>query len=278
MDSYNFGNLFSLPVNAFLKSVEIGNQLENQQYQRWVDEQNRKMQYDFAQNSIKWRVNDAKQSGIHPLAALGISPSSAQPIYSSSESVRMPNFNFGELFSAQIDLLESEAEKNKAEASAIIAGQTETQLDPSNPSGVVKKTLANPEPTARATENPAEKGIVKSYRIEPTQQEIDKYESLGVLGMLQYVQDYHFNGYENLQRAKPKIEDNLRKMAKKQGLDYDMEFSLVIRGDNVRGYTLDLIPHKNIDDYISPLDKNSKTTKPPKYRDKFLESVKKRGY
>lgn len=32
------------------------------------------MAYDFAQNNIQWRVQDAKKAGIHPLYALGASP------------------------------------------------------------------------------------------------------------------------------------------------------------------------------------------------------------
>lgn len=117
------GDWLGAITNIPFQALSYSNAKENQSYQREQDKLNRQMQYDFAQNSIKWRVNDAKQSGIHPLAALGVSPSSAQPIYSASESVRSPNFNFGELFSAQINLLESEAEKNKAEANAI-SGQS----------------------------------------------------------------------------------------------------------------------------------------------------------
>lgn len=37
---------------------------------------NEKMQYDFAQNGISWKVQDAKRSGIHPLYALGASTQS----------------------------------------------------------------------------------------------------------------------------------------------------------------------------------------------------------
>lgn len=37
-------------------------------------------QKEFAQNSIKWRVEDAKRAGVHPMAALGITPSSFSPV------------------------------------------------------------------------------------------------------------------------------------------------------------------------------------------------------
>lgn len=40
------------------------------------------MQYqkDLAQNQVQWRVEDAKKAGLHPLAALGISPMSYSPV------------------------------------------------------------------------------------------------------------------------------------------------------------------------------------------------------
>lgn len=38
-------------------------------------------QYDFAQNAIKWKVRDAKEAGIHPLAALGANTMSFNPVY-----------------------------------------------------------------------------------------------------------------------------------------------------------------------------------------------------
>lgn len=36
-----------------------------------IAKQNYEQQKEFAQNSIQWRVNDARQAGLHPLAALG---------------------------------------------------------------------------------------------------------------------------------------------------------------------------------------------------------------
>ena len=39
------------------------------------------MQENFAKNSIKWKVQDAKEAGIHPLAALGAQTHSAAPAF-----------------------------------------------------------------------------------------------------------------------------------------------------------------------------------------------------
>lgn len=42
--------------------------------------QNRRDQYDFAQNAIQWKVADAEKAGIHPLYALGANPTSFNPV------------------------------------------------------------------------------------------------------------------------------------------------------------------------------------------------------
>lgn len=42
--------------------------------------ENIQLQKDFAQQGIRWRVNDAKQAGLHPLAALGAQTTSFAPI------------------------------------------------------------------------------------------------------------------------------------------------------------------------------------------------------
>lgn len=41
------------------------------------------LQKEFAQNSIRWRVQDAKAAGLHPLAALGVSASQYHPVSTS---------------------------------------------------------------------------------------------------------------------------------------------------------------------------------------------------
>ena len=40
---------------------------------------NYKAQKQFAQNSIRWKVKDAKFAGIHPLFAMGANPASFTP-------------------------------------------------------------------------------------------------------------------------------------------------------------------------------------------------------
>lgn len=48
----------------------IGARMANKSQEK-MHKENMRMQREFAQNSIKWRVDDAKRAGIHPLAALG---------------------------------------------------------------------------------------------------------------------------------------------------------------------------------------------------------------
>lgn len=43
-------------------------------------DQERAAQREAAQNSVQWRVADAKKAGIHPLAALGMQPISLAPV------------------------------------------------------------------------------------------------------------------------------------------------------------------------------------------------------
>lgn len=38
------------------------------------------MQYEFAKNGVQWRADDARQAGLHPLAALGMQPVQSTPI------------------------------------------------------------------------------------------------------------------------------------------------------------------------------------------------------
>lgn len=54
-------------------------QQEANRLNRDINAQNVALQKEFAQNSIRWRVEDAKAAGIHPLAALGASGAQFSP-------------------------------------------------------------------------------------------------------------------------------------------------------------------------------------------------------
>lgn len=48
---------------------------------RQANERNEAMQREFAQQGLRWRVEDAKAAGLHPLAALGTSVSLPAPVH-----------------------------------------------------------------------------------------------------------------------------------------------------------------------------------------------------
>ncbi|MBX2833764.1 MAG: hypothetical protein KTR28_02210 [Micavibrio sp.] len=65
----NTGSLWMPAISAFSKSGKNKGQKPANQFQWQYDKDK-----EFAQNAIQWRVNDAKQAGLHPLSALGQSP------------------------------------------------------------------------------------------------------------------------------------------------------------------------------------------------------------
>lgn len=67
-----------------------------------INQQNANLQREFAQNSISWRVQDAKNAGIHPLFALGASTVSAQPSFVGNQPL-----DFGSAFHGMTQSLSS---------------------------------------------------------------------------------------------------------------------------------------------------------------------------
>lgn len=68
------GSLISAGMSLF-----AGN--KTRKAQEKANAQNAALQKEFAQNSIRWRVSDAKKAGLHPLAALGASSTAASPSF-----------------------------------------------------------------------------------------------------------------------------------------------------------------------------------------------------
>lgn len=63
-----------------------------QRDQMWWSALQMQQQKDFAQQGIRWKVEDAKAAGIHPLFALGASTSSYSPVsFGSTADTSMPN-------------------------------------------------------------------------------------------------------------------------------------------------------------------------------------------
>jgi len=98
--------------------------------------QDYRRQKEFAQNTIQWKVADAKKAGLHPLYALGASgsftPSNLAGGYGTGDAIRdaagavaegyaqskapPPGTPIGRLGQAQVELLESQEDRNSAEA------------------------------------------------------------------------------------------------------------------------------------------------------------------
>lgn len=60
--------------------IGLGGSLASGLFGKSAADKNIKMQKQFAQNGIQWKVEDAKKAGIHPLAALGSQTHSFSPV------------------------------------------------------------------------------------------------------------------------------------------------------------------------------------------------------
>lgn len=65
-------------IGGMVDSAIEGNASANQASDAF--NQNARLQKEFAQNGIQWKVEDAKRAGIHPLAALGAQTASFSPV------------------------------------------------------------------------------------------------------------------------------------------------------------------------------------------------------
>ncbi len=80
-----------LPAALSFAGGLIGQNKQNKA-NRQINEQNIRLQKEFAQSGITWRVADAKRAGIHPLAALGAQTHSYAP-----QSIGMDYSNMGRM-------------------------------------------------------------------------------------------------------------------------------------------------------------------------------------
>lgn len=90
------------------------------------------LQREFAQNGISWRVQDARNSGIHPLAALGASTTSFSPVTVGSnlaDAYGSAGQDFGRAINATMSAPDrSKASSKAAEALTLERGQLENEL------------------------------------------------------------------------------------------------------------------------------------------------------
>ena len=77
-----FGNILGSALNFW-------GQRKARKSQEKLARQNMSKQEEFAKNSVKWRIQDAKRSGIHPLAAMGASSLNFNPVHRPNQQHEM---------------------------------------------------------------------------------------------------------------------------------------------------------------------------------------------
>lgn len=95
-------------------------------------DRNIQMQREFAQNGIRWKVEDAKRAGIHPMYALGASGASfspvsigAQPVSGVADALASAGQDIGRAVHAT----RTAQERRQAELDAFISAQVSAQED-----------------------------------------------------------------------------------------------------------------------------------------------------
>nr|QJB20589.1 MAG: DNA pilot protein [Microvirus sp.] len=107
----------------------LGGQLDREN-QEDINNANARLQREFAQNGIRWKVDDAKAAGIHPLFALGAQTIGASPSYVDGGSMGKAFSDAGQDIGRAIDAKRTSAERTTArlEALTVERGELENQL------------------------------------------------------------------------------------------------------------------------------------------------------
>lgn len=88
------GDLISAGASLINGFANRSSQEDFNRQQLQIAQQNMAMQKEFAQMGIRWKVEDAKAAGLHPLAALGAQTSSFSPVSLGGEA---PKMDFGSM-------------------------------------------------------------------------------------------------------------------------------------------------------------------------------------
>lgn len=89
-----------------------------QKLQQDINNQNLAHAREFAQNSIQWKVEDAKKAGIHPLAALGTQSAYAPSSYAGGDSGETQATmgivsSLGQMLETALDAIKNDSEADK---------------------------------------------------------------------------------------------------------------------------------------------------------------------
>lgn len=131
----------------------LGNLFDNKKDRESAESQfvrNQQLQREFAQQGIRWRVEDAKAAGLHPLAALGASTTSFSPIVvdgggsTVGRSVARGMSEMGQNLERSFHATRTDEERRAAEAEALsIAADNKAKADRAYTLDMQRKELEN---------------------------------------------------------------------------------------------------------------------------------------
>lgn len=152
-------------VGGLAASIYNGN--ENRKAQEKINQQNYNTSKEFAQNSIQWKVADAKKAGIHPLAALGTNASYAPTAMSDSGQSDTPRYvsgvisSLGQIAEKAVDALNSNSKKDLSEQ--LDGKQTAQNVTPT----AENITKTNPKSAIKVVNNSPESAVALSEKTAP---------------------------------------------------------------------------------------------------------------
>lgn len=112
-------NIFSQLAPTVLSAIGIGQSNKANREAARERERDRKLQLDTLQNQIQWRMADAQKAGVHPVAALGMSPSGYVPVGSAGTEA-LDFAGLGQDISRAIHAGQTERERRAAAGRASI--------------------------------------------------------------------------------------------------------------------------------------------------------------
>lgn len=118
----------AISAGASLLGGILGNQQRQQGQEREIE-----LQKEFAQNGVRWKVEDAQRAGIHPLAALGATGASYSPVGLGDNDTAAIGSSIGQDVSRAIDATRTAPERagfvsQKLEALGLERASLENQL------------------------------------------------------------------------------------------------------------------------------------------------------
>ena len=101
----------------------------NRSSQNRANDANADLQREFAQNGVRWKVEDAKAAGIHPLFALGAQTMGAAPSYVGDTSMGSAMASIGQDIGRAIDAKRTQPERSQARLEALTVQRAELEND-----------------------------------------------------------------------------------------------------------------------------------------------------